>query len=157
MDEKTARKLSLELMEIAEAAILTTIDYAGFPQTRAMLNLRRKEQYPGLVEVFAQHVEDFLIYFTTNTSSSKMEQIKKNPNVSVYYSKPRDWRGLMLGGKIEIVTSQEIKESLWQEGWEMYYPGGVSDQDYTILSLRPVSAKYYHQLNFARIDFTPEP
>lgn len=60
----------------------------------------------------------------------------------------------MLGGEVEIVASREIKESLWQEGWEMYYPGGVSDPDYAILCLRPVCAKYYHQLDFGHIDFT---
>lgn len=47
MDEKAAKKLSLELMEIGETAILTTIDKDGFPKTRAMLNLRSRAQYPG--------------------------------------------------------------------------------------------------------------
>ena len=154
MDEKEARLLSIELMEIAEAAYLTTIDRDGFPQTRAMFNLRRKEQFPGLSELFNKHQDDFLIYFTTNTSSSKMVQIKTNPKVSIYYCKPNEWRGLMLSGEIEIVTDKEIKETIWQEGWEMYYPKGVHDPDHTILCLRPIIARYYHQLNFAQFCFT---
>ena len=154
MDEKQARRLSLDLMEIAGAAYLTTIDRDGFPQTRAMLNLRRNEQFPGLSKLFDKHNDDFLVYFTTNTSSSKIGQIKRNPRVSVYYCKPNEWRGLMLGGEIEIVKSREIKEAVWQEGWEMYYPRGLDDPDYTILRLRPILAKYYHQLNFAQFYFT---
>ncbi|MFQ6083395.1 MAG: pyridoxamine 5'-phosphate oxidase family protein [Candidatus Aminicenantia bacterium] len=152
MNDKEARRLSLELMEIAEAAYLTTIDRDGFPQTRAMFNLRRKEQFPGLSELFDKHQDDFLIYFTTNTSSLKMDQIKKNPAVSVYYCKPNEWRGLMLGGMIEIVTDPDLKKAIWQEGWEMYYPGGVDDPDYTILRVFPMFAKYYHQLNLVRFD-----
>ncbi len=149
MNEKEARQLSLELLEVAEAAYLTTVDSHGFPQTRAMFNLRRKEQYPGLSELFRKHRDDFLVYFTTNTASPKIAQIRKNPKVSVYYCKPGEWRGLMLSGEIEIVTDREIKKAIWQEGWEMYYPEGVDDPDYTVLCLFPISAKYYHQLKFA--------
>ncbi len=153
MDEKEARRLALELMERSEAAYLTTIDCDGFPQTRAMFNLRRVEQFPDLSGLFDKHRDDFLIYFTTNTSSSKVDQIKTNPRVSVYYCKPGEWRGLMLGGEIEIITDKKIKEKIWQNGWEMYYPDGAYDPDYTVLCLRPILAKYYHRLNFARFCF----
>lgn len=154
MDEKEARRLGLELMEISEAAYLTTIDRDGFPQTRAMFNLRRTEQFPDLSGLFDKHRDDFLIYFTTNTSSSKVEQIRTNPRVSVYYCKPDAWRGLMLGGEIEIITDKKIKEKIWQNGWKIYYPTGVYDPDYTVLCLRPILAKYYHRLNFAQFCFT---
>ena len=53
MTEAEGKKLSIELMEIAEAAYVSTIDPNGFPQTRAMFNLRRKSQFPGLVRLFA--------------------------------------------------------------------------------------------------------
>ncbi len=153
MDEKEARRLSLELMEIAEAAYVTTIDPNGFPHTRAMFNLRRQEQFPELFDLFKKHGDDFLIYFTTNTSSGKIAHIKKNPKISVYYCKPNEWRGLMLGGEVEIVTDKAIKEAIWQKGWEMYYPGGPHDPDHTVLCLHPVFARYYHQLNFANFSF----
>ncbi len=148
MDKRDAERLSLELLETAEAAILTTMDTEGYPQTRAMFNLRRTEQFPGLAGVFKDHRKDYLVYFTTNTSSPKVGAIKNNPRVSVYYHKPKEFRGLMLSGKIEIVKGKKVKESIWQQGWEMYYPGGPHDPDHTVLCLRPMLAKYYHQLNF---------
>lgn len=147
MDEKDALKLSVELMEIAEAAYVTTIDPDGFPQTRAMFNLRRKEQFPGLAALFKDHQDDFLVYFTTNTSSPKIAHIKKNPKVSIYYCKPGEFRGLMLSGEMETVMDRAEKEKVWQKGWEMYYPGGVNDPDHAVLRLRPIAAKYYHQLD----------
>lgn len=155
MNEKEAIRSSIELMEIAEAAYLTTIDNINFPQTRSMFNLRNREQFPGLSKLFSSHRDDFLVYFTTNTSSAKMSHIGRNRAVSVYYCKPDEWRGLMLSGTIEIATEPDIKKSVWQEGWEMYYPGGVDDPDYTILYLYPMYAKYYHQLNVFKIDLKP--
>ncbi len=152
MNEREARQLSIELMEIAEAACLTTIDGHGFPRTRAMFNLRRREQFPGLSGVFEEHQDDFLVYFTTNTSSSKIAQITKNPRVSVYYCKPADWRGLMLGGEIEVIADRDIKKALWQEGWKMYYPEGVDDTDYAVLGLFPKFANYYHQLDSFKLN-----
>jgi general stress protein 26 len=152
MDEKEAARLSLELMETAEAAYVTNIDRDGFPQTRAMFNLRRKEQFPGLVGLFADHRKDFLVYFTTNTSSPKIAHIKKNPRVAVYYCNASEFRGLMLSGEMEIVADRAEKEQVWQKGWEMYYPGGVHDPDHTVLRLRPIAVKYYHQLNFFNFD-----
>jgi general stress protein 26 len=146
MDADDARRCALELMETAEAAILTTIDPDGCPETRAMFNLRRAEQFPDLVGLFGADREDFLVYFTTNTSSTKIAHIKKNPKVAVYYSKANDFRGLMLSGQAEIVTDRDEKEKVWQKGWEMYYPAGVNDPDNTVLRLRPMIAKYYHQL-----------
>jgi general stress protein 26 len=147
MNEAEAKRLSNDLLETAEAGIVTTIDQDGFPQTRAMFNLRRKEQFPGLSDLFVTHRDDFTVYFTTNTSSPKIGQIVKNPKVSVYYCRPSEFRGLMLSGEMEIVTERAEKEKVWQEGWRMYYPGGVHDPDHTVLRLSPKTAKYYHALS----------
>lgn len=156
MDNREVLRLGLELIENAEAAYLTTVDNAGFPQTRAMLNLRNAAQYPALTNLFRKHRHDCAVYFTTNASSPKMEQIGHNRAVSVYYCKPGEWRGLMLGGMMEIVTDPGVKRALWQEGWQMYYPGGHDDPDYAILRLSPMVAKYYHQLNYFTFDFGSE-
>jgi len=133
----------LKLMEIAEAAILTTITPQGLPETRAMLNLRNPQQYPGLRKIFETHSRDFRIYFTTNTSSSKFQQIRQNPHVCVYYCRPEKWHGMMLSGKMEIVADPAVKRAVWQPGWEMYYPQGPDDPDYTLLCLQPKSGKLY--------------
>ncbi|KAF0215947.1 MAG: pyridoxamine 5'-phosphate oxidase-like FMN-binding [Geobacteraceae bacterium] len=147
MNEQEALRLAVELMESAEAAFLTTIDGDGFPQSRAMLNLRNARKFPELIGLFSGHRDDFTVYFTTNTSSPKVVQIRAKPAVSVYYCSPAEWRGLMLGGMMEIVADPGLKKALWQEGWEMYYPDGATDPDYTILRLAPAVAKYYHQMS----------
>ncbi len=141
MNERELKQECLKLMETTDAAYLGTIDGDGFPQTRAMLNLRNKKQFGALATVFEGHGEDFLTYFTTNSSSTKMSQIKTNPKVSAYFCSPGTFHGLMLGGNIEVVVDRELKKGIWQDGWEMYYPGGADDPEHTILRLLPAFGK----------------
>ena len=70
-----------------------------------------------------------------------MRQILSNAKVSVYFCDPGKFHGLMLVGKIDIVTDQGLKKQIWQDGWERYYPDGADDPDYTILRLLPAYAK----------------
>lgn len=147
--------LCAELLQTAEAAYVTTIDAHGFPETRAMFNLRRAVEYPALITLFKQHDDDLLVYFTTNTSSRKIAQLRANRKASVYYSQPEQRKGLNLTGLLEIVDDMNLKNVLWQEGWERYYPQGPTDPDYTVLRMRPQSARYYHRLQIFEMDFPP--
>lgn len=153
MNENEAKQLSLRLMEISPAAYLTTIDPNGFPHTRAMTNLRNKTQKPQLIPFFRDQQEDYLIIFSTNTSSSKVEQVKVNPKVSVYYSYPEKWQGVMFGGEIEIVPDEKLKLAIWEDGMEKYYPSGYNDPDHTILRLHPQIAKGWDGQKFTTFSF----
>lgn len=143
MDE--ALRQGRDLLDTAEAAIVTTIDQGGRPQTRAMFNLRNGRQFPKLRPFFAD-LPPFELWFTTNTASGKIRDLAGNAAASVYYCRPGEFRGLMLGGDFEVVHDDRDRHRLWQDGWEMYYPGGPTDPDHTVLRLRPTLAKYYHQL-----------
>ena len=145
MEEKEAKQVSLELMKVAEAAYLSTIDSDGFPQTRVMGNLRNAEQNPGLIEIFSEHSEDFLIYLPTSASSAKIEQIRANPKVSVYFCNPSEISGLMLAGSVEIVSDSSLKKQIWQDGWEVYWPDGVDGPEFTVLRLLPDFAKGWYK------------
>ena len=144
MNENQARPFAIELMARSEAAYLATIDGDGHPHIRAMLNLRNRTQYPKLATLLNEHKNDLLAYFTTNTSSPKVAQVRANQAVAVYYCEPAKFHGLMLGGDIEIVDDPKVREALWQDGWENYYPGGPNDPDHTLLRLRPSVAKGWH-------------
>jgi general stress protein 26 len=154
MQIEELKRVSVALMETAEAAYLTTIGADGYPDTRAMLNLRNRGQYPDQAHLFAPHQDDLMIYFSTNTSSNKVRQIKSNPNVSVYYCKPGKFHGLTLVGDIEIVDDAEIRKALWNDGWERYYPGGPDDPDHTVLRLYPRFARGWYESS--RFEFSLE-
>ena len=65
-------KAGIELMKTAEAAYLTLIAEDGYPCTRGMLNLRNAQQYPDQAHLYEPHQDDFMVYFSTNTSSNKV-------------------------------------------------------------------------------------
>ncbi len=135
----------LKLIKKAEAAYLTTIDENGLPCTRAMLNLRNGKNFPHLVDFMEHHDTDLTLFFTTNTSSTKVSQLLKNPKVSVYYCDPATWHGFMCQGEIELVTDKAIKDALWIDAWDMYYPEGKNSDDYAVLRLKPSYVKSYYQ------------
>ena len=132
------REVCRKLIETAPAAYLTVIDGDGYPQTRAMLNLRNREAYGAQAHLYAERQDDFMIYLATNTSSRKRRDIEANPKVGVYYCQPEAFHGVLLLGDVEIVDDPSIKEALWAEGWERYYTTGrPDDPDYTVLRLFP--------------------
>ncbi|RPH33955.1 MAG: hypothetical protein EHM93_02995 [Bacteroidales bacterium] len=87
------------------------------------------------------------MFFTTNTSSTKISQIIKNLKGSAYYYDSKLFTGFMCQGEIEIVTDKSIKNSIWLDEWKMYYPDGKDSEDYSILKLRPNYIKSYFQFH----------
>ena len=145
MEEKELKQACLNLMEKVGVVYLSTVDINGFPHTRIMSNLRDRKQHPSLAKMFEQHKEDFLIYMVTGSSSVKMQQIRANPKVSVFFAVytevPSDFQCLMLCGEIEEVSDLQLKKQLWQAGWEIFWQGGVDDPEYTVLRLMPAFAR----------------
>lgn len=133
---------------------LSTIDESGFPPTRAMENLRNTKRFPKLENFFKQHSDKFWILLSTNTSSAKIQHIKKNPAVCAYYCRPREYSGLALRGTAEIVEDRRLKEAVWHDYWTRYYPKGVTDPDYTVLSLHPAQCEGWGKSQ--RFFFSPE-
>ena len=152
MDVEEVKRSGLKLMEESKAAYLTTIDPDGFPITRAMFNLRNKDQFPEFSTFFENQQNPFTIYISTNTSSSKVTHLNKNPKMCVYFCDTEDFMGFMLGGSVEIVDDKELKKKIWLDWWTRYYPEGVEDPDYTLLRLEPKNVRYYHKLNHAKFE-----
>jgi general stress protein 26 len=137
--------LARAILEQADAAYLTTVDLGGYPHTRAMFNLRNPAWFPRQAPLFRGHERDLLLYFTTNTSSSKLRHLAENPRASAYYCLVREYDGLLLIGEVEVADDSAIRRAVWNEGWEKYYPGGPDDPDHTVLRLRPRRVEGWHR------------
>ena len=122
-------------------ALISSIDFDGFPNTKAMLSPRKREG----INTF---------WLTTNTSSMRVAQYRANPNACIYFFDKRFFRGVMLKGKMEVLEDTESKEMIWQDGDTMYYPGGVTDPDYCVLKFTAQKGRYY--ANFRSEDFETE-
>lgn len=127
----------IKIIESANVSFISSIDENGFPNTKAMLPPRKRN---GIKE----------FYFTTNTSSLRVSQYLNNAKASIYFFNRRYFQGVMIVGTMEVLTDQEIKNEIWQEGDELYYPQGVNDPDYCVLRFTGQKARTYH--NFKKDD-----
>lgn len=118
------------LIEKQSVSFIASISEDGFPNMKAMLTPRKRT---GIKE----------FWFTTNTSSMRVSQYRKNPNASIYFYDKRFFRGVMLTGTMEVLEDEDTKQMIWREGDTMYYPQGVTDPDYCVLKFTAVEGRYY--------------
>jgi len=145
MEEKEIKQKCFNLIETADAIYLSTNGSNGYPHTRVMTNLRNKKENPGAAEIIAQKKEDFNIYFVTSKSSAKWQQICANPKASAYLCNPSEFHTLMVGGQAEEITDKKFKEQLWQDSWEIHWPGGADDPEFTVFKLLPAFARGWYK------------
>lgn len=132
----------IQSSECAQIATFGKEETEGFPEIRALLNLANPKKYPKLKDkAISADGETLTIYFTTNTSSRKVRQLRENNKVCLYFVLPKKFKGVSAIGTIEEVTDQTVKEDFWQTGWFIYYHKGPTDPDYTILKF---TTKFMH-------------
>ncbi len=116
-------------------SFICSVDENNYPNMKAMLKPRKRV---GLKE----------FYFSTNTSSMRVKQFMNNPNASIYFYHKGliKYTGVMLVGKMEVLTDQETKNMIWRKGDTIFYKGGVTDPDYCVLKFTAQSGRYYCDL-----------
>jgi general stress protein 26 len=84
------------------------------------------------------------IWFSNNTPSPKVAHFMKNDRACAYYSNNKTFKGLTLIGRIDILEDDESKQRLWRQGFEIYYPKGITGPNYCVLKYTPQWTSYYH-------------
>ncbi len=110
-----------EIMTAAGTCALITLDKEGRPRVRVM--------DPFIPE------SDFTVWFGTNPKSRKVDQIKKNPKVTLYYLDSDSSGYVMIHGIAQLVDGQEEKEKYWKDAWEAFYPN--KPEDYLLIKVSP--------------------
>ena len=131
---RDAEKTIGNLIDNQNIAFISSIDSCGYPNTKAMLPPRKREG----IKTF---------YFTTNTSSMRVSQYRKNPAACIYFCDKRFFRGVMLTGTMEVLTDEANKAMIWQEGDTRYYPKGITDPDYCVLKFAAEKGRTYGNFN----------
>lgn len=138
---KDVEKTVGNMIDKQRIAFIGSVDAEGFPNIKAMLQPRKRE---GIC----------VIYLTTNTSSLRVSQFLKDNRSCLYFCDTRFFKGIMLKGRMEVLTDHVSKEMIWREGDTMYYKEGVTDPDYCVLKFTAVSGRYYD--NFKSENFVIE-
>lgn len=123
---------SKKLVEKSKIVMVGTNGENGYPNIKAMMRLK----HDGLKK----------FWLSTNTSTKRVELLKSDNKVCLYFVDENDFAGLMITGTIEILKDRESKEMMWADGCEIYYPLGIDDPDYTVLCFTAEVGNYYSHL-----------
>ena len=111
-----------EIMTAAGTCALITLDDEGAPRVRAM-------------DPFAPE-EDLTIWFGTNSRSRKVDQLRKDPRVSLYYLDNDASGYVIIHGRARLVNDPKEKEKRWKAEWEAFYPDKT--EDYLLIEVTPI-------------------
>ena len=124
------KDLIVKMSDTLPITYISSVDEEGFPCTKAMLSPRVREG----IKTF---------YFTTNTFSLRVAHYKANPKASIYFCDAEGFKGIMLRRTMEVLTDAKSKEMIWRDGDEQYYPGGVTDPNYSVLKFTATDGRFY--------------
>jgi len=110
-----------EIMAEAGTCVLITLDAESNPMARIM------DPFPP--------ESDFTIWFGTKSQSRKVNQIKNNSTVTLYYQDSDASGYVVIHGNAQIVDDPEEKEKRWKDAWEAFYPN--NKEGYVLIKVSP--------------------
>lgn len=118
-----------------KVCFIGSVDGEGCPYIKAMLPPRKRT---GLRE----------FYFSTNTSSLRVMHYRAHAAASLYFYHKGliQYTGVMLKGRMEVLTDPAAKQMIWKKGDTVFYKKGVTDPDYCVLKFTAASGRYYRDL-----------
>jgi len=128
MAAKGIRQNIIDLITRNRYAKLITFGQDGAPRARIMTNLPVGS--------------DMTIWFATGLSTSKIQDIRKNPTVSVFIDDPHDHTNASITGTAEIITDDRLRKKFWRDGFGFFFLGGPTDPDYCLLKIKPERVEY---------------
>ena len=115
------KAVAKEIMTNANTCALITVDTNHRPRVRMMGTLKPEP--------------DFTVWFGTNPKSRKIEQIKQNPEVTLYYQEEGNSGYVMLQGTAQIINDNKEKDIHWKNEWKPFYPN--YPDDYLLIRVTP--------------------
>jgi general stress protein 26 len=129
-------------MKEAGLCTLITLDEEGWPRARTM--------DPFFPE------EDLTVWFGTNPKSRKVEQIKNDPRVTLYYFDQSTVGYVMIQGTAQLVNDKDAKGKYWKDNWNAFYPD--NEENYLLIKVTPNKLElvsYKHGIEGDPIYWTP--
>jgi general stress protein 26 len=114
-------EVAREIMNSAQVCSLITLDGSGHPRARAM------DAFPP--------DENLVVWLATTRKSRKVEQMRADPRVTLYYFDTNTMSYVTLLGTAELVDDPVEKARRWKDGWEAFYPG--ERENYLLIRVVP--------------------
>ncbi|MGE5499368.1 MAG: pyridoxamine 5'-phosphate oxidase family protein [Syntrophothermus sp.] len=106
-------KIARKIIDSAGTCMLITVDENNKPHARVM-------------DPFTPD-EHMVVRMGTNPNMRKVEQIKKNQNVVVFYYDKTSMSYVTLEGKAKLLEDAVSKTKYFKSYWDRYYPNPESD------------------------------
>lgn len=120
-----------EIIQSAKKVALITQDEKGISQVRTM-------------DPFAPE-KDFTVWLATHPNTRKVQQIKNNPTVTLYYPDKNDKGYVVIHGIAELVDDQKEKDTRWKNEWKNFYANRTDA--YLLIKVTP---NYLELINYNR-------
>ncbi len=87
------------------------------------------------------------LWFFTSENTHKVEEIEKDNEVNVAYSKPEDNTYISVSGTASIVKDRDKIEELWNPILKAWFPKGLDDPSLCLLKVSVEEAEYWDSPN----------
>ncbi len=120
VNRDTLLSVARDYINTVRFCALVTIDSTGSPHVRTM-------------DPF-QPDENMIIWLGTKPKSRKVQEIRNNPHVALYYSDDKKDGYVSIIGTASIVDDKEEKDAHWKNEWDRFYP---DKEDYILIKVIP--------------------
>ena len=83
------------------------------------------------------------LWFFTNASSHKVDEISRSPKVNVSFADPDNQNYVSISGKAQLVRDRNKIEELWKPEFKMWFPEGKDDPQIALLRVNLEKAEYW--------------
>jgi general stress protein 26 len=118
-----------KLIRDIRVALLTTVDLDGHFHTRPVQTL--------------QHEGRDTLWFFTDWSSPKVDEMHRDLRVALGYADPRQHAYVAISGSSNLLRDPIKAKELWGIEQRAYYPDGPEDQRLALLRVRIERAEYW--------------
>jgi general stress protein 26 len=135
-------KAAREVMTSVSYCALITLDAKGTPCIRAMDPFKPEN--------------DMTVWLGTNPKSRKVQQIKSNSRVTLYYLNTDGSGYVTIYGHAKLINDPVEKQARWKNEWEAFYPD--RSESYMLIKVIPDSLElisYAHGISGDPVTWTP--
>ena len=134
MTDTQTRSQSLEklreLIKEIDFCMLTTIGEDGDPHSRPMSS-------NGDIDPNGD------LWFFTNASSHKVDEVVRSPKVNVSFADPDNQRYVSVTGTAQLIRDREKIDELWRPEFKMWFPKGKDDPEVALLCVSLEKGEYW--------------
>lgn len=110
-----------EIIKEVKTCALITIDNEGIARARTM------DHFPP--------EDELTIWFGTNSNSRKVDQIKNNPLITLYFLDNDESGYVIIHGNATLIVDKISKDKYWKKEWEAFYPN--KSENYLLIKVVP--------------------